>query len=82
MIVKTSHGHISVEFTEGNFAGMTVRFSGEPLPHGLSIYPFSAKIIAPIERKLTEEDIEYIKPYILKYIDSEENKRKVIWGRS
>jgi len=63
---------LTVSFGDGILKGMTVEFIGEDLFYGtvgniLALYADSGKIIAPIERKLTAEEYQYVKTVVLEY---------------
>ncbi|MCL2378129.1 MAG: hypothetical protein FWC77_03280 [Defluviitaleaceae bacterium] len=78
MELKVSHGEMIVKFNEGILQGMTVRFGGEPcIGNLLSIYTWSGKVIEPVERKLTGEEIEFVKKSVLEYCEANSLKRQV-----
>jgi len=80
MELKISDCQMFVVFNEdeGILDGMTVNFYGEWCQGNVfGVSTWSGKIETPVERKLTEEETEYVKRSVLEYCETPKTIRKV-----
>ena len=71
MELKIGHSIMYVKFEEGMFQGMTVEFHGEwCADKTFGVSSWSGKITEPIERKLTDDELEYVKTSVLTHCET------------
>ncbi|MDR0470359.1 MAG: hypothetical protein LBH79_01370 [Nitrososphaerota archaeon] len=80
MELEMSQGTLIASFDEGDLKGLTVKFYGEWCAGNFfGVYTDSEnrKVIAPVERLLTDEEFEHVKSAILAYIEADDEIGKV-----